>query len=578
MAGFVLPFIFTRMNLKSFRNTLLQSNYFAGSTEKGIESEQEWIYRVADYISEAELIYGNFSDKIKWRNRYLDILNTFRFLPNSPTLMNAGTSNPQLSACFVLPANPNHHNFFSLLNNIGLIHGFAGGTGFNFSNFLQTKNSRVSSPHFISDPLSAIRIIDKLTDETNMQNRRRGANMAVINFNHPKVNEFVSAKYNDIQNQYSHFNFSVLITDDEIETIANRYYKKSSCLNCSSQSYQKWKQLIFGAWKCGEPGLLFFDTINKTNPLPLLGPINSTNPCGEVPLFPYESCNLGSINLPKYIRGKSIDWYGLKRDIFIAIRFLDSVIDVNQFVLPEIEEITKGNRKIGLGLMGWAHFLIQLEIPYASTNAVTLARTVMRFVKHYSLQASMKLAVEKGTFTNWKYSKFYNRLKLRNATLNAIAPTGSISIIAQTSYSIEPLFALAYSKNSDILNTSLSDFDVEFKRFFIKENLWTTKTRKYVLENGSIQNLTLNKKIKKLFLTANEISPYWHLQHQKAFQDFTDNAVSKTVNLPFSATELDVETIYLNAWKLNLKGITVFRDSSNRTQAITKGFCHSPSC
>ena len=560
---------------KIFRKELLEQRYLRSKSDfSQIESVEQMFNRVANFISDSELIYSSFEDKLKWKDRYFEILSTFRFLPNSPTLMNAGNETSQLSACFVFPFKNNISDFFKLLENVARIHLGGGGTGFNFS---LVKDSFNKESELVFNSLAAIRLIDSLTSELRPMAKRRGANMGILNFNDKNIHDFLDLKSNPLSSSLSNFNLSVLISDEDMEHIYSQFYADSDqdLKGVENKIFHVWKKISHNAWSCGDPGLLFLGSINRTNPLSFLGEITATNPCGEVPLFPFESCNLGSLNLVKYFENGKINWELLQQDIFTAVRFLDSVIDVNTYFFSETKEISMANRKMGLGVMGWAHLLILLEIPYNSEEAVTLGSELMKFIHSNSLEASMDLAKERGSFINLNKSIYYPEKILRNATVNSIAPTGSISVLAETSSSIEPLFSLAYSRFFEENTFVFKDFDPIFLKTMKQKKIWNQKLRKQVESTGSIQSSDLPIELKRLFLTANEIEPIWHLKHQKAFQDYTDNAVSKTINLPESTSEKEVSEIFLKAWKMGLKGITVYRNQSKAKQIIRKGFCNS---
>ena len=401
-----------------------------------IETANQLFKRAAIFVATAES-----NNRSTWEKQFFQVMNTLDFLPNSPTLMNAGMLNGQLSACFVLPINDSLDNIFTTLKNAALIHQSGGGTGFNFSR-LRPKNDRVTSTYGTSSgPIAFIKIYDAATEKVKQGGKRRGANMGVLNINHPDIESFITSKSD--KNSLQNFNISVGVTDDFMEAVKNNL--SWNLINPRTLEVEKkiratslWRHITEEAWKTGDPGLIFLDTINNDNPTPDLGRIESTNPCGEVPLLDYESCNLGSINLSHMVindeNGFEINWNKLTLTIKTAVRFLDNIINVNHYLLPETKLITQKNRKIGLGIMGWAEMLIQLEIPYASSEAVELGNKIMEFIKEKSYEASAKLAEEKGVFPEWKNSKHYNNKRLRNATCNSIAPTGTISVIANTSY------------------------------------------------------------------------------------------------------------------------------------------------
>ena len=540
---------------------------------KFIETPQQLFKRVSKFLSSAEI-----DNKREWEKRFFNLMNKFDFLPNSPTLMNAGTPNGQLSACFVLPINDSLKSIFTTLKNAALIHQSGGGTGFNFSR-LRPKDDKTSSNQGTSSgPIAFMKIYNAATENVKQGGKRRGANMGILNINHPDIEEFITVK--STQKELQNFNISVGITNDFMEAVKNKQLWK--LINPRTLKIEKkikahllWNLIIDEAWKTGDPGLIFLDTINNYNPTPAIGKIESTNPCGEVPLLNYESCNLGSINLSHMMTVKEnsaeIDWDKLEVTIETAVRFLDNVISLNYYLLPQIKSITQRNRKIGLGVMGWAEMLIQLNIPYASIEALDLAKKVMQFIKEKSYKTSVKLAIEKGAFPEWKNSKHHNNIPLRNATCNSIAPTGTISVIADTSYSIEPLFALAYKRSGILGGKTQIEVNKNFKHNMKSLGLWNTPLKKFIYENGTAKNMdAIPDAVKKVFETSQEIPWKYHLLHQKAFQEFTDNAVSKTINLPKNTSPQEISEIYWTAWEYKLKGITIYRYGSRETQVIQK--------
>ncbi|MFL1895333.1 adenosylcobalamin-dependent ribonucleoside-diphosphate reductase [Aquimarina sp. 2-A2] len=541
-----------------------------------IEDPQELFWRVAKAIAAAEEVI----DRVTWEARFYKMLSNFEFLPNSPTLMNAGTNKGQLSACFVLPVRDSLEAIFTTLKNAALIHQSGGGTGFNFSELRQKNDIVSSSGGTSSGPVAFIKIFDAATEQVKQGGKRRGANMGILNIDHPDILEFINSKSHD--SSIRNFNLSVGVTDnfmkaldkgDDWELINPRTQHRIKKMKAS----YVWDKIIYQAWKTGDPGLIFLDTINKYNPVPNSGKLQSTNPCGEVPLLNYESCNLGSINLSKMIDTTShvnqVDWKKLQKTIQFSIRFLDNVISSNYYILPETEKITKAHRKIGLGIMGWAELLIELEIPYASQEAVELAEKVMRFIKQHSYTASSELGKERGVFPAWENSIHYNNIELRNATCNSIAPTGTISVIANTSYSIEPLFALAYNRTGILEGKTQTEINSLFISKMKALGLWNSKLRAKVLQEGSIRDVEdIPDRIKKIFETSLEIPWQYHVLHQQAFQKYTDNAVSKTINLPEKVTVDEISEIYRTAWKYKLKGITVYRYGSKKHQVLQK--CH----
>lgn len=543
------------------------------------ETPEEMFGRVARAVAEAERKWGGEKEVKHWTASFLDIMRRLVFLPNSPTLMNAGTDSGQLSACYVLPVEDSLEDIFNTLKQAALIQQKGGGTGFNFSH-LRPKGDRVyTSGGYASGPVSFIKIFDAATAHVKQGGKRRGANMGVLNVNHPDIEEFISAKKE--KDTLQNFNVSVGITDAFMKAVCGNaswdlIHPNNKKVTKTLDSGKLWQQIVENAWLHGDPGLLFLDTLNAHNPTPPLGKIEATNPCGEVPLMPYESCNLGSINLSKFTNGpngtKSVDWVGLEKTINIAIRFLDDVIEVNKYPDPEIRKITLENRKIGLGVMGWAEMLVKIGIPYDSEEAVELASRLMRFIQKKSKATSKGLALQRGTFPNWKKSIYYPNEPLRHATCTSIAPTGTISIIADTSSSIEPLFALAYQRKHVLNDETLTSVNGLFLDYLYEHHHDVNDILEKVLEKGTCNLITsLPGPIRSLFKTALEISPDWHLKHQVAFQQYTDNAVSKTINLPAYASKKDVDRLYKMAWELKTKGITVFRNKSTNKQVLNIG-------
>jgi ribonucleoside-diphosphate reductase alpha chain len=538
-----------------------------------VETADQLFARVAKFVASADT-----GQTLNFEKKFLKVMQDLDFLPNSPTLMNAGTPNGQLSACFVLPVDDSLENIFTTLKNAALIHQSGGGTGFNFSR-LRPKNDMItSSGGTSSGPVAFIKIFDAATEYVKQGGKRRGANMGILNIDHPDIGEFITSKSD--KNKLQNFNISVGITDDfmmalkedrDWELINPRTKKIEGIVRAT----HLWKQITIEAWKTGDPGLIFLDTINKYNPIPHLGKIESTNPCGEVPLLDYESCNLGSLNLSHMLTkngtGKAVDWIKLTHTIDIAVRFLDNIITVNHYLLDSTASIAKTNRKIGLGVMGWAEMLIELNIPYASQPAIDLGEKLMKFIKEKSYETSAKIAKVKGTFPSWANMHIDHALPLRNATCNSIAPTGTISVIADTSYSIEPLYALAYKRVGILSGKTQFEINNIFQQKMKNLGFWDHDLKNMVLEKGSIK--TADKipiEIRKLFEISLEIPWKYHLEHQRVFQKYTDNAVSKTINLPEEVTEKEISDIYQTAWKHKLKGITIYRNGSRDEQVLQK--------
>jgi len=529
----------------------------------------------------SEIVFSlkkHFEELKVLEDEFYNMMAKLYFLPNSPTLMNSSTRLGQLSACFVLGVGDSISEIFEAVKNTALIHQTGGGTGFSFSR-LRPKGDVVSSTKGVSSgPISFMRVFDITTEVIKQGGKRRGANMGVLSVHHPDILEFVTSK--DSENRiFSNFNISVAITDEFMKALEEkRDYELINPRNNTAVakiSAQKvWDLIVYQAWKTGDPGIIFIDKINKFNPTPHVGMIEATNPCGEQPLLNYESCNLGSINLSLMVKeNKEIDWELLEKTVKSAVHFLDNVIDANKYVIPQIERLTRANRKIGLGIMGWAEMLIKLEIKYDSEEALNLAEKVMKFVTEKAREKSVELAEYKGVFPNFKGSVWDQKnIKVRNATVTTIAPTGTLSIIADTSSGIEPLFALAFIRRGVLGGTELIEINHLLEEFLIKEDLHSEEIMKKIIETGTLENVkNIPEKIKKLFVTAHEIEPEWHVRMQAAFQKYTDNAVSKTINLRSDATILDVEKAYKLAYKLGCKGITIYRDQSKSVQVIYKG-------
>jgi len=523
--------------------------------QKVIETPGQLFRRVASNIASAEKKFKTGHSAFEAEEKFYRMMSDLEFMPNSPTLMNAGTSLGQLSACFVLPVEDSMEGIFTSLKNMARIHQTGGGTGFSFSR-LRPKGDIVSSTKGqASGAISFMEIFDKATGVIVQGGRRRGANMGILRCDHPDIVEFVEAKRQ--QEKFSNFNLSVGISDKFMEALRQgayldlinpRTHKKSGRV----KARELFSRITATAWLCGDPGLVFLDEINRHNPTPLLGGIEATNPCGELPLLPYESCNLASINLAKMVTAGSFDWEKFADRIGWGIRFLDDVIEANKFPLPQIRDITFANRKIGLGVMGFADALILLGISYNSAEAVEFSGRLMRFMRCHSLAASAGLAGERGVFPNFKRSIYAKKnFKLRNATVNTIAPTGTISIIAGCSSGIEPLFAVSFVR-SVLSGKKLFEVNAIFKAL--------------VREKGT-KNLPPG--IKKVFATAFDVSAGEHLKIQAAFQGYTDNSVSKTINLPENARPEDIKKIYLMAYKLKCKGITVYRYGSKANQVLS---------
>lgn len=558
--------------------TILAARYLRRDENRRlIETPRQLFMRVAKTIAEVDLLYDPSAKVEETTKEFFDMMVNFEFLPNSPTLMNAGTDLGQLSACFVLPVEDSIEGIFTTLKHAALIHKSGGGTGFSFSR-LRPKGDVVRTTGGIaSGPVSFMTVFDAATNAIKQGGKRRGANMGVLRVDHPDILEFITAK--EKEGRLSNFNISVAITDrfmeavmkgEDYELINPRTGQVVQRLNARVV----WNLIIAMAWKNGEPGVLFIDRINATHTVPHVGTIEATNPCGEQPLIPYESCNLGSINLSKMVVDGRIDWDKLKVTVEKAVHFLDNVIDANKYPLPEIEKITRfGNRKIGLGVMGFADMLIELGVPYNSKPALRIAEQVMKFIEETAINTSVKLAEERGSFANFKGSVWEKRgfKCIRNATLTTIAPTGTISEIAGCSNGIEPLFAIVYTKAvRETLGENLTIVNPLFEKIAIEEGFYSEDLMKKIASSTSIQHIEeIPEHVRRIFVTAHDISPEWHVRMQAAFQKYVDNAVSKTINFPHYASMNDIEQAFLLAYKLGCKGLTVYRDRSRSTQVLT---------
>lgn len=581
------------LNLSANAITVLEKRYLKRNEEgQVIETPDDLFRRVAHHIAAADALYGKPEVEVKrTEGEFYDLMTSLMFLPNSPTLMNAGRRLGQLSACFVLPVDDSMESIFDAVKYAAIIHKSGGGTGFSFSK-LRPKGDVVGSTKGISSgPISFMTVFDNATEAVKQGGTRRGANMGILRIDHPDILEFVTCK--DSNYRLNNFNISVGITetfmkaveeDTEYELLNPRGKKTIATLKARSV----FETIVKQAWKNGEPGIVFLDRMNSSNPTPALGEIESTNPCGEQPLMPYESCNLGSINLAKMVkidnvegpgardaahtRHKcSVDWQRLKDVTWKAVHFLDNVIDVNKYPLRMIEEMTRANRKIGLGVMGWADMLVQMRIPYNSSRAIELAEEVMGFIQTEGRLASCAISEDRGVFTNHEHSVYKDEMLVRNATITTIAPTGSLSILAGCASGIEPLFAVSFIRNV-MEGTKLIEVNQYFEKEAKENGLWNRELIEKIAETGSITDFRdFPQDMREVFVTAHDITPVDHIKMQAAFQKYVDNAVSKTVNFPHAAAPKDVEEVYMLAYKTGCKGVTVYRDGSREEQVLSTG-------
>lgn len=569
---------FTSIDLSENAVAVLKKRYLKKNEQgEAIEEPIDMFRRVADNIAQGELRL-NEGEKAhilykEWGERFLQLMLSRKFMPNSPTLMNAGRELQQLSACFVLPVEDSINGIYDTLKHQAIIHKSGGGTGFSFSR-LRPKNDIVKSTMGVSSgPVSFMAIYDASTDKIKQGGTRRGANMGILRVDHPDIEEFITCK-ND-NSKINNFNISVAITDAFMQAVEkdsdfNLVNPRDGEVARTIRARDLFAKIVEGAWLNGEPGIVFIDKINGDNPTPQF-PIESTNPCSEAHLPPYDSCNLGSINLERFVDKDGVDWDGLRDTVHTAVRFLDNVIEMNNYPLKEIEEMSHGNRRIGLGVMGFADMLIQLGITYDSEEGLAFAERMMKFIDDEAWEASRALAEERGVFANYEGSRHEARGdRVRNATVTTIAPTGTISIIAGCSGGIEPLFAVAFMRRQ--ADMELPDVNPEFVRLAKERGFYSEELMKKVAEHGSVRGIPeVPEDVRRVWVTSHDITSGWHVRMQAAFQKYTSMGISKTINLPNEATSKDVEDAYLQAYHLNCKGIAVYRDGSRDAQVLSTG-------
>ncbi len=555
---------------------ILQQRYLLKDKDgKVVESPEQMFRRVAFNVAKADEDYRDFDAK-KSEEIFYGLMTSKDFIPNSPTLMNAGSSVQQLAACFVLPVEDSIPDIFETVKKAAMIQQTGGGTGFNFSHLRPRGDMVLSTKGTASGPVSFMRVFDTLTDAIKQGGKRRGANMGILNVDHPDIIEFITSK--EKEGAISNFNISVGLTakfmramekNQDYDLINPRTGKPVNKLSARSV----FELIVTKAWSNGEPGIVFLERINADNPTPEVDDISATNPCGEQPLLPFEACNLGSINVSNFCKNGEIDWERLGNTVSGAVHFLDNVIDISDSRLPEVKKIVTANRKIGLGIMGFADLLLQLKIAYNSELGVNTAEKLMRFIRDEAKKASEKLGEKKGSFPNFAKSVYPKGgyKTMRNATVTTIAPTGTLSMIVDTSSGIEPLYAIVYTKHV-LDGTELLYTNRFFEEDLQKKGIYSRELMRRISKSGSISDMNeIPEDLKKIYVVAGDIKPEWHIRMQAAFQKYTDNAVSKTINFPASATIDDVKKAFMMAYELGCKGLTIYRDTSREKQVLTSG-------
>jgi ribonucleoside-diphosphate reductase alpha chain len=581
------------LDLSANAITVLERRYLVKDDQgRPTERPEDLFWRVARTVAAPDKSYGASDKAVEaLAEAFFELMATRVWMPNSPTLMNAGRPLGQLSACFVLPVDDALSNgksgIYDTLRAMALVHQSGGGTGFGFSR-LRPQNDVVRSTMGVaSGPVSFMKLYDASTDVVKQGGTRRGANMGILRVDHPDILEFIACK--DDLTQVTNFNISVAVTDAFMLALEqgrpyDLVHPRSGKVVGQLDAHEVFRKIVHGAWKTGEPGVFFIDRANRYNPVPRLGSYEATNPCGEQPLLAYDVCNLGSINLGVFVREGDVDWDRLRDAVHLCTHFLDNVIDANKYPLEEIDDLAKRIRRIGLGVMGWADLLVRLGVPYDSDDAVALGLRLMAFVDEESKKASEKLAVQRGAFPEWEHSiwgpdascardargdRIRPMRRLRNCNLTTVAPTGTISIIAGCSSGIEPLFAVAFMRNQ--AGVLMPDVNEDFVAIARREGWYTDDLVQRIAESGHIHFDEVPAGWQRVFVTAHDVTPEWHIRMQAAFQAFTDSAISKTCNFPHSATEEDVEQIYRLAFQLECKGVTVYRDGAREMQVLSTG-------